>query len=144
MRVAQIVLVEDNPADVYLVELALMENDIRYSLTRFETGDEAVRTLCHDGPPSETLVPDAILLDLNTPRSDGFEVLLKLKQTPRLAKVPMAIISSSRAACDKHRTALQRTRYIEKPSQLADFLDTVGQAVKEMLASEQLTQHGGM
>ena len=122
MRAAHIVLVEDNPADVYLVELALMENHIPYSLTRFETGDEAVRVLCHETSPSEKLLPDAILLDLNTPRSDGFEVLLKLKQTPRLAKVPMAIISSSRAACDKHRTLLQRTRYIEKPSQLADLL----------------------
>ena len=136
MKLAQIVLVEDNPADVYLVELALMENDIPYSLTRFETGEEAVRVLCRDGRPSDTIVPDVILLDLNTPKSDGFEVLLKLKQTPRLSKVPMAVISSSRAASDKHRTALQRTRYIEKPSQLADFLDTVGQAVKEMLAPE--------
>jgi CheY-like chemotaxis protein len=133
MKIAQIVLVEDNPADVYLVELALMENDIHYQLTRFESGDEAVQVLCRDGPSADKLIPDAILLDLNTPRSDGFEVLLKLKQTPRLTKVPMAVISSSRAASDKHRTALQRTRYIEKPSQLTDFLDTVGQAVKEML-----------
>jgi CheY-like chemotaxis protein len=135
MKVAQIVLIEDNPADVYLVELALMENDIHYHLTRFATGDEAVQVLCQEGPLTDKLVPDAILLDLNTPRSDGFEVLLKLKQTPRLSKVPMAVISSSRAASDKHRTAQQCTRYIEKPSQLADFLDTVGQAVKEMLAS---------
>jgi two-component system, chemotaxis family, response regulator Rcp1 len=133
MKAAEIVLVEDNSADVYLVELALKESDIPYNMTRFETGDEAVNVLCRDGSLSEGFVPDAILLDLNTPRSDGFEVLLRLKQTPRLANVPMAVISSSHAVCDQHRSALQRTRYIEKPSQLAEFLATVGQAVKEML-----------
>jgi CheY-like chemotaxis protein len=74
-----------------------------------------------------------ILLDLNTPRSDGFQVLIKLKQTPRLADVPIAILTSSQATSDKHRAALQNVRYIQKPSHLQDFLATVGQAVKDML-----------
>lgn len=134
---ARIILVEDNPGDVFLVELALQENGIEYLLTRFETGDEAVRALCLEPPAANSVPPDAILLDLNTPRSDGFEVLNKLKEMPRFADVPIAVISSSRAASDKHRTALQRTRYIEKPSQLADFLSTVGQALKEMLLARQ-------
>jgi CheY-like chemotaxis protein len=133
MKPARIVLVEDNPGDVYLVELAMKEYGIDYLLTRYQTGDEAVKILCREGTESDTAAPDAILLDLNTPCSDGFEVLLKLKQSPRLAGVPMAVISSSRAMSDKRRTALQCTRYIEKPSQLAEFLSTVGLAIKEML-----------
>ena len=80
-------------------------------------------------------LPDAILLDLNTPRSDGFEVLIKFKKSPRFA-VPIAIITSSRATSDQHRSRLQDTRLIVKPSQLEEFLATVGGAVKEMLAHD--------
>ena len=132
MKPAQIVLIEDNPADVLLVELALKENGIICHLTRFANGEEAVRILCGPEAP-DSLVPDAILLDLNTPRSDGFQVLIKLKQSPRLMEVPIAIITSSRATSDRHRSDVQGARYIEKPSQLNDFIATVGQAVREML-----------
>jgi len=132
MRAARIVLIEDNPADVFLVELALQENGVAHELTKFKSGKEGVEVLCSPAPENE-FVPDAILLDLNTPKSDGFEVLVKLKECPRLARVPIAVITSSYAMSDKHRTGLQGSRYIQKPSQLADFLATVGQNVKEML-----------
>ena len=132
MKPVQIVLIEDNPGDVLLVEMTLRENGIPYELTRFENGEEAVRVLCA-APEEDALVPDAILLDLNTPRSDGFEVLGRLRQWPRLSEVPIAVLTSSEAHSDKHRAALQDVRYIQKPSQLEDFLSTVGQAVKEML-----------
>ena len=132
MNPAHIVLIEDNPADVLLIELALKENGIPCQITQFTSGEEALRVLCgSDG--ADILHPDAILLDLNTPRSDGFQVLIKLKQFPRFADVPIALITSSRATSDKHRSRLQGARYIEKPSQLEDFLATIGQAVKEML-----------
>jgi CheY-like chemotaxis protein len=132
---AQIVLIEDNSADVFLVELALKENGIAYELTRFKNGQEAVDSLCAPGPAAtDAFAPDAILLDLNTPKSDGFHVLGQLRQNPRLSDVPIAIITSSQARSDKYRTSLLgAVRYIEKPSQLEDFLKTVGGAVKEML-----------
>lgn len=131
MNPAQIVIIEDNPADVHLVELALKDQHIEYTLIRYENGVDAVEALCKpavDGPP-----PDAILLDLNTPRTDGFEALRKLKQAPHLARVPLAILTSSRARSDKHRAAIQGARYIEKPSQLKEFVSTVGRAIEEML-----------
>src|SRR3954454_6926315 len=114
MTPAHIVLVEDNPADVFLVELAMRENDILCRLTRFASGEEAVRVLCR--PEENIFVPDAILLDLNTPRSDGFEVLRELKQFSPFQDVPVALITSSRAYIDKHRSRLLDTRLIEKPS----------------------------
>jgi CheY-like chemotaxis protein len=80
-------------------------------------------------------VPDAILLDLNTPKSDGFGVLSRLRETSRLAKVPIAISTSSQATSDQARIASFRdVRNISKPSQLEAFLSTVGGAVKEMLS----------
>jgi two-component system, chemotaxis family, response regulator Rcp1 len=134
MKAAQIVLIEDNPADVYLIELALKESGVTHEMTKFKSGEEALRALCPpEGTETSTFVPDAILLDLNTPKSDGFQVLIKLKQVPRLAHVPMAVITSSQAASDKHRTSLQGTRFIQKPAQLQEFLTTVGQAVKDMI-----------
>ena len=135
MNIAKIVLIEDNSADVLLIELALKESDILYEMTRFHNGEEAVSALCPpEGPTTKTLHPDAILLDLNTPKSDGFVVLEKLRRAPHLAEVPIAIITSSQAMSDKRRVSLiGRTRYIEKPLQLAEFLTTVGQAVKDLL-----------
>ena len=131
MNKARIVLIEDNPGDVLLVEMALKENGISYELTQFQNGSEALRVL--SALASDVPVPDAILLDLNTPRSDGFHVLIQLMQSARLSQVPIAILTSSRASSDQHRAFLQKARYIQKPSQLADFLATVGQAVREML-----------
>src|SRR6266446_10439670 len=104
MKPAQIVLIEDNPADVYLVELALEEYGVTYEMTKFKSGEEALRALCSpEVTETSAFVPDAILLDLNTPKSDGFEVLIQLKQAPHLAHVPMAVITSSQAPSDKHR-----------------------------------------
>jgi CheY-like chemotaxis protein len=133
MNPVHIVLIEDNPSDVMLVELALKESHVPYELTRFKSGGEAIRALCDTEHAAEFVVPDAILLDLNTPRSDGFQVLIQLKQTPRLADVPIAILTSSQATADKHRSTTLGATYIEKPTQLEQFLTTVGDAVKAML-----------
>ena len=114
MKEARIVLIEDNPADVLLVKMALKENGVRFSLTEFESGSEAVKVLC-SVPPMETGPPDLILLDLNTPRTDGFEALEKLARCPNLAQVPIAILTSSKAQRDKQRAARAGARYIEKP-----------------------------
>jgi two-component system response regulator len=135
MNAAQIVLIEDNSADVLLVEMALKQSGILYEMTRFKNGKDALASLCApEGTVKTVFHPDAILLDLNTPKSDGFEVLGKLRQNPYLADVPMAILTSSQAKSDKHRTSLMgAVRYIEKPSELEEFLTTVGRAIKEML-----------
>ncbi len=132
MKIAQIVLIEDNPADVVLVKLALKENGIEHALTQFESGADAIRILCAQ-TEGDVLVPDAILLDLNTPRTDGLEALHRFKESTRLSGVPIAILTSSRDRKDKNRAAIHSARYIEKQSQLDEFVASVGLAVKEML-----------
>lgn len=139
MNPVQIVLIEDNPGDVYLFEMALKDNGIACQLTRFDNGDDALLALCAQ-EEAKAFVPDAILLDLNTPRSDGFQVLIKLKQFPRLSHVPLAILTSSQARSDRHRADLQNVRFIQKPAHLEDFLTTVGGAVKEMLHARNLEE----
>lgn len=135
VRVCRVVLVEDNPADILLVEMAMEEHSVVCELLTFHDGQQALRALC---PPQEAdadaVIPDLILLDLNTPKIDGFQVLLRLKETPRLAQVPIAILTSSMAASDKARAdRLGASRYIRKPSQLDAFLAEVGKGIKELL-----------
>lgn len=133
MKPAWIVVVEDNQADFSLIELALQENGVLCEITRFNTGHEALEFLCRRDAAISPL-PEAILLDLNTPRSDGFEVLGTLKRTPHLAGIPVVILTSSDAPGDRNRTILMgAARYISKPSHLEDFLATVGEAVKKIL-----------
>ena len=59
------------------------------------------------GGGTDAAVPDAILLDLNTPRSEGCEVLIKLKLLPRLSQVPLAILTSLQTSSDRRRVGLQ-------------------------------------
>jgi two-component system, chemotaxis family, response regulator Rcp1 len=140
MRALEIVLIEDNPGDVRLVQMALDEAELPHQLTRFKNGHEAMESLCATpGKAGQVFVPDAILMDLNTPRSDGFEVLKRLKETEHLSGVPIAIMTSSPAISDKNRSrTLGAECYIEKPASLDDFLNVVGTAVKKLVGNERL------
>ena len=144
MSTRHVVLIEDNPGDVLLVQKALEANNVACEMTQFNDGQEALKVLCPaGGTEANMFVPDAILLDLNTPKSDGFNVLLRLKNTPHLAEVPIAIFTSSQATIDKARSSvLGAARYIQKPSSLEEFLNTVGPAIKEMLTIQKCPPRG--
>jgi two-component system response regulator len=135
--VSHIVLIDDSPSDVYLMKLALEESGLQFEMTSFQSGTEALLALCPAaGDAADPLIPDLILLDLNTPCSDGFEVLSRIRGNPGLSHVPVAIITSSASPTDKHRAALGgATTYIKKPTQLRAFMDGVGTAVKQLLAN---------
>jgi len=131
----RIVLIEDNAADVFLVKLAMRRNEIDCELIIFPNGEAAAEALLAE-PASMGYepAPNVILLDMNTPKSDGFEVLDKFRNAANLAHTAIAIITSSQARSDlNHIKSLAGIRYIQKHSQLNDFLDTVGRAIKEML-----------
>lgn len=128
----RIVVIEDNPADVYLLKLALEQSGVAFDLTQFESGARAVDELCYNDDPR--VAPDLILLDLNTPGSDGFEVIGAIKANAKFAEVPLAVVTSSTSQADRRR-ALQAgaSKYIEKPTDLNAYLQQVGPAVKELL-----------
>lgn len=134
--VLNIVLIEDNPSDVYLMQLALEENGLNFELTNYQSGVDALRALCPSSPGSRSTasVPDIILLDLNTPRSDGFEVLASIRADRRLAHVPVAIVTSSASPADQRRAfQLGADTYIQKPTQLNAFIDKVGAEIKRII-----------
>jgi len=126
-----ILLIEDNAGDVYLLEKALQSRNLNYKLTCFVDGEQAIRALQSDNHGA----PDLIILDLNLPRRDGFDVLQTIRGKPSMVGVPVAILTSSDAAKDRHRVSLTGgERYIHKPPMLDDFLEQVGQALEGMLA----------
>ena len=130
-KVARIWLIEDNQGDVYLLEKALQNRHVIYDLTRHEDGEQAMRALARE----DCLVPDLILLDLNLPRREGFEVLREIRMRPSLVGVPVGILTSSDAAKDRHRVALiGAERFIHKPPTLDEFINQVGQAIEDLLS----------
>lgn len=95
-----VLLVEDNPGDVRLVQEALEMVSDEIQLHRASDGAEAMEFLSDRQADDEASVPDLILLDLNTPRMDGFEVLDALKDDSDLATLPVIVLTSSDAEAD--------------------------------------------
>lgn len=130
-RPVRILVVEDNPGDIYLLEKTLKNRDINYALTSYPDGEQAIRALHQQ----DGIVPDLVILDLNLPRREGFDVLQTIRSKPSMVGVPVAILTSSDAERDRHRIAVTGgERYIHKPPILEDFLEQVGQAIEDMLA----------
>jgi two-component system, chemotaxis family, response regulator Rcp1 len=123
-----ILLVEDNPGDVRLVQEAFYERENRPTLHVAKDGVEALEYLTSEAE-SESY-PAFILLDLNLPRKNGHEVLSEIKRHPRLKQIPVIVLTSSRADNDIARAyELCANCYIVKPLDLEQFLETVHQTV---------------
>ena len=121
-----ILLVEDNPADVRLTVEALREGRITNDMVVARDGVEALDILYRREPHQDTPRPDLILLDLNLPKMDGREVLAKIKEDPGLKRIPVVVLTTSQAEEDIFRTYdLHANCYIHKPVELDQFMDVV-------------------
>jgi CheY-like chemotaxis protein len=127
----RIVMAEDNAPDVILVKETLRTVGIEAELLVFQDGEECVRHLTASGEP-----PDAIIVDLNLPRVDGFEILKLVRGERRYDGVPVAVLTSSRTAEDRQRSfELGANAFISKPARLDDFLQTVGSEIRRLLGA---------
>jgi two-component system, chemotaxis family, response regulator Rcp1 len=125
-RNIEILLIEDNPADARLTELAFKEdkNSIRLSVSR--DGVEAMDFLRKVGKYASAPRPDFILLDLNLPKKDGREVLAEIKSDSKLKGIPVAILTASEADEDIMRSyRMYANSYLIKPVDLDMFVETV-------------------
>jgi CheY-like chemotaxis protein len=126
----QILLAEDNPADVYLIREALKEHHIECNIVALADGREVLNALFPDG---DAWVPDLIILDLNLPRHDGSEILAKIRSSEAGSRVPVVILTSSDSPRDREAAiALGASAYVSKPSNLDEFLK-LGSLFKEMV-----------
>lgn len=125
-RPIEILLVEDNPGDVRLTIEALKEGKVSNRLSVARDGVEALAFLRREGPHANAARPDLILLDLNLPKKDGREVLAEIKEDSRLRRIPVVVLTTSKAEEDILRTYdLHANCYITKPVDLEQFISVV-------------------
>jgi chemotaxis family two-component system response regulator Rcp1 len=130
-----VLLVEDSLSDAYLVRLALERISIACEVTHCSDSEDALLILSSCGPAQ---LPDLVILDLNTPRKNGFELLADLHKWPVLSAIPVLVLTSSISPDDKQRAErLGVSRYVSKPLELDEFLHVVGGAVEDTLARPQ-------
>ena len=121
-----IFLVEDNKADIRLIEEALKNSSIFYELVTVRNGVDAMAYLRREGEYADALRPDVIVLDLNLPKKDGREVLEEIKSDSQLKRIPVIILTTSSNEDDIHQSYdLNANCYITKSRNLSQLFAIV-------------------
>ena len=122
----EILLVEDNPADVRLTQEALKEGKVYNNLHWAKDGVEALEFLRRGGKFADAPRPDIVLLDLNLPKKDGREVLHEIKNDDKMKRIPVVILTTSKAEEDVLKSYnLHANCYVTKPVDLEQFIRVV-------------------
>src|SRR4029450_12920053 len=131
-----ILVVEDNPVDMYLINWVLKAHELSYDLHVIENGDHAmdyVNQLAHE---ERRRSPTIMLLDLNLPQRDGREILQRVKAIPHGSDVRVVVVTSSNNAADRQETlALGADAYFVKPYHLTEFMQ-LGDLIKGLACGE--------
>jgi len=118
-----ILLVEDNPGDIRLTIEAFKEGKCTNNLHVVKDGEAAMHFLRKMDRYSDAPRPDLILLDLNLPKRDGRSILEEIKTDPDLKRIPVVILTTSKAEEDILRTYdLHANCYITKPVDIEEFI----------------------
>jgi chemotaxis family two-component system response regulator Rcp1 len=137
-----ILLVEDNAGDVRLTQEVLKGSKVHNNLMVATNGQEALNCLRRQGKFSASPRPDLILLDLNLPVMDGREVLQRIKDDSDLKRIPVVILTTSKAEEDILKTYnLHANCYITKPVDLDQFVKVVKSLEDFWLAIVKLPNH---
>ena len=122
----EILLVEDNPGDERLTREALKEGKVYHKLHWAKDGVEAMEFLQRRGKYKDVPRPDIILLDLNLPKKDGREVLQEIKSDEQLRRIPVVVLTTSKAEEDVLKSYnLHANCYVAKPVDLEKFITVV-------------------
>jgi CheY-like chemotaxis protein len=132
-----VLLVEDDPGDVVLIQEAFEHNKVRNTLHVVGDGVEAMGFLRAGNRP------DLILLDLNLPRKDGREVLAEVKGDAALRSIPIVVLTTSKAEEDILRSYdLHANAYVTKPVDFNRFIEVVRQIDEFFVTVVKLPGHG--
>jgi chemotaxis family two-component system response regulator Rcp1 len=125
-RPAEILLVEDDEEDALMTRRALERSRLTLRLTWLDDGEKALALLRREPEYALCPRPDMVLLDLNMPKMDGYQVLDQIRGDPALTHLPVVILTTSRAEEDVARGyALHANAYIAKPVSLNGFVDVL-------------------
>ena len=131
-RQLEVLVVEDNQADVHLTTTALRDARITNRVHVVADGEQATAFLKHDGTYADAPRPDLVLLDLNLPKKDGFQVLEEMRADAHLKNIPVIVVSGSEQASDISRAYdLQIARYLVKPLNVDEYFTAI-RALKEL------------
>ncbi|MDA8173292.1 MAG: response regulator [Nitrospiraceae bacterium] len=125
-RAYDILMIEDNPADVKLAREALKDAMLNVSMHSVPDGDKAMAFLRREGEYKDAPQPELILLDLNLPGKDGRQVLKEIKEDSRLKHMPVVVLTTSQAEediCNAYK--LQAGCYIAKPVDFDEFTNVI-------------------
>jgi CheY-like chemotaxis protein len=132
--VARILVIEDNESDVYLLERALHQQNLRFELLHLLNGDDVLAFIRRQGAFADAPIPDLILMDLKLSRYGGEDLLPEFRSAGFFGHVPVCVWSSSQSRPDDAALAdLGVCRFIVKPSGLDQFMK-IGKTIKELLA----------
>ncbi len=124
-----IILVEDNPADLEMTLDALRENHLANRVKALKDGQEAVDYIFRQGKYSDCGIcehPALILLDLKLPKIDGLEILKRIRSDERTKEIPVVVLTSSRLDADRiEGYRLGVNSYIVKPVEWENFAQSV-------------------
>lgn len=125
-RPIDILLIEDNPGDIRLTREALKDAKVTNVLTVVSDGIEALALLHRNGKHATSARPDLIILDLNLPKKDGWELLAEIKSDDELRIIPVIVLTTSTADADIIKSYdLHANCYITKPVDLEQFIEVV-------------------
>ena len=129
-------LVEDNKADIRLIEEALKNSSIDYQLVTVRNGVEAMSYLRQEEPYGDAMRPDLIILDLNLPKKDGREVLAEIKSDKNLRRIPVIVLTTSRNEDDVQQSYdLNANCFITKSRNLSQLFTIVKRIEEFWLAT---------
>ncbi|MBW4533851.1 MAG: response regulator [Pleurocapsa minor HA4230-MV1] len=121
-----ILLVEDNKADVRLIEEALKNSSLTYDMAMVRDGVAAMAYLHQSGEYASASRPDLIILDLNLPKKDGREVLAEIKTNPQFKRIPVIILTTSKNEDDIQQSYdLNANCFITKSRNLSQLFTIV-------------------
>ena len=121
-----ILLAEDNPDDILITKRAWSKGLIKNKLYIVNNGEEALMFLYKQGEYSNAPTPGLMLLDLNMPRVDGFEVLKTVKRDAKLKRLPIIVLTTSNRDLDIQRAYdLGCNSYILKPVSYEKFIEAI-------------------
>ena len=124
----EILLVEDNEDDMIIIQEVFADMELTAIISTVRDGEEALAYLRREGKYKVARVPDVVLLDINMPKKNGFEVLEEMKKDPRLQSLPVIMLTTSHREEDVVRSYEKGAcSYIQKPVDLDRFKKLIKQ-----------------
>lgn len=126
LKLAHILLVEDNEGDILLTLDAFEESKLETKVSVARNGQEALDYLNKKGAFQDAVRPDLILLDINIPIFNGHEVLKKVKNDDSLKKIPIIMLTTSSNQQDVEESYKNYCNsYVKKPLEMDDFMEAI-------------------